>query len=182
MLKRSSGDDSTIWVHNSWQDEKREEAPHQSEKRALHIWEGAYNRGGGAYMCWDFVDAYDRTTANSPFTGGAHNILAWASNNRGFFDLNSGCCPYLSDLIISGSNSGANAAYSVQPWYQRRFLLGSGDIADGVRVMRDRYQKKDSRGSWRVAGGGMLECDLHGHQSRVLVDWVFRNTTKTARG
>lgn len=148
MMKRSSGEDITIWVHNSWQDHKEdEETPAKDDKRAHHIWEGGYRRGQASYMCATFVDAYDRTTANSPFTGGAHNILTWASQNRGAFDLNSGCCPHLSDLIISGSNSGANAAYSVQPWHQRRFFLGTVDIANGVRVMRDRYQKKDSRGS-----------------------------------
>lgn len=184
MMKRSNGENITFWLHNSWQDEKREEAPPQSKnsKRGLHIWEGGYTRnsGGAGYKCDPLIDAYGSSYANSPYTGGVNNILTWSKANQGYFDLRVGCCPYLSDIIISGSNNGANAAYSVQPWKQRRYLVGSSDIADGVRLMRDRYQKKDTSGSWRVQGGGILDCREHGAQADGLIDWVFRKTDKKA--
>lgn len=185
VVKRSDGDDYTIWVHNSYEDASGPaEDPHSKRQIAkLH---------GGAYAAnWehrpDFVNCRhhrrtDITSGTSPFTGGIHAMRDWTQNNVGFFLM--GKHPDTGrvygpnggwgwrTVLVGGSNSGRNARYRMAAFDPASWYVGvvhNPDVRADCDWTLDR--RRSFNGRWRAAAHGQQRCGLPGMGIGVGQEW-----------
>ena len=153
ISRRADGDDVVIWVHNSFEEQ---EAPVSAPVSKRYLWGGKWDPGVQRWMCEKFEFNHD-TTANSPTTGGVHEIRSWASTRYGGFTIQWGN-PSWQNFIIAGSNGGTNARFDMKVDH---VLHGGYVSTDDIRQLAEgtleRYQRNYS-GKWRVGGWGATSC------------------------
>ncbi|KAG7115408.1 hypothetical protein HYQ44_007593 [Verticillium longisporum] len=166
LIRRADGDDITIWVHNSYQEnDTGEEEDSSTSEAALaaraHVWGGSFDSGLHHNQCGH--SSFEGLTSDrSAYTGGVQEMYRWANTRRGGFSLQSFCCGgngNYDNIVIAGSNSGANARFGIRQTDEDRILpgrVGTEDIRDLAGDSLDRYQQ--NRNGWRVAARGQMSC------------------------
>ncbi|KAI9150706.1 hypothetical protein HJFPF1_10482 [Paramyrothecium foliicola] len=152
VVRRDDGDHVTIWVARSFT--SLDESPEHLEERGVRT--GSQWLGRGSPDLCGHSSFRQTTNPNSPFTGGILEMSTWGNNNRGEFMLpESGW----SDLIITGSNSGANARFSTSGSSSGNSItyVGSYDIRDLSRDTEARY-RREYNGRSRAGADGSMGC------------------------
>lgn len=165
LVRRTDGDDITVWVHNSYEEEaeeEEEEAP-AVKARQLPLSADMLNSNIHPDMCSGSTFE-DRTGNNSPFTGGVSTMRNWALSRRGGFGVlgrdRYQFYQWYTTLVTAGSNSGANAHFNVIPRHDhlyRPMRVGTYDIGDISRDSLTRFQRQTSNG-WRMEARGRMPC------------------------
>lgn len=177
VIKRSDGDDYTIWVDNSFSetpvelpvgptDASEDEDSSVVEKRQQMLRTYANNMiWGEGFSCHDF-EFRDDTGPNAPFTGGILHMASWAAQNRNRrFEMVSGDTVNRyswRNLLVAGSNSGGNAILRGSPSMPRRAKgrnwIGTQDIEHIARGTNTKFAAKFGN-SWRARAWGPMWCD-----------------------
>lgn len=186
VVKRSDGDDVTIWVHNSYEEaelESPEENPKSKRQTAkLHGGAGAANwRNFPDYKNCRPTQYNDITSSTSPYTGGIHAIRDWTRDNVGYFLL--GKHPETGEVwgpdggwgwrtvLVGGSNSGRNARFrfhAFDPNFQYFGIVGNPDVEDACNWTLD--HRREYNGRWRAAAAGFQYCGPPGSRG-TGVEW-----------
>lgn len=162
MVKRDDGDHVIIWVDNNFNETLPDETEDEqgiSKRQSVRL--GKDSRFfGGAGAISDWCRGHDRTdwtSSSAPYSGGVQAMYRWARAHRG------GNWPVPSgswrNLVVAGSNSGANALYKVygRDWPDTK--IGTMDVRNDA----DWTQKKARKfgNSWRAASHGAQTCGVH---------------------
>lgn len=196
VYKRGNGDDYTLWVHNSFNDtaEGDEESPEaestsqlaaRQNVRVINNSQQNHRNIDGGNRCRR-QNIHGTTHPNAAFTGGANAIIRWADSQNGRFYADANCCrdPKRVNLIVAGTNSGANIRFGigVHPSNAAGYtIVGSRDVGDVTRTSRDSYQRKYGN-RWRVQSHGAFRCDHDGWWASPggWVEWVLHRSVERA--
>nr|RBQ84599.1 hypothetical protein FVER53263_10761 [Fusarium verticillioides] len=157
VLKRHDGDHVTIWVHSGIEDV--EDSKIEKRQRARNDAGGRF-KTGGRYS--DFCYSHDRKKPkldkNSPTSGGVEAMRSWARNTKGYWQLTADDRTWL-DLVVAGSNGGANAKYRIKIIEVDTHYIGMGtdDVAADADFTRNENFVK-IEGKWRSASYGWETC------------------------
>ncbi|KAL2214747.1 hypothetical protein CC79DRAFT_1363494 [Sarocladium strictum] len=181
VVKRDDGDHVTIWVHNSFEEgETVEELPAGLDSGAVEVagddasdtklakrqktaikneWEGVLR---GHECWWDKTIYHDDTGPTAPYTGGLNAVVSWGRNRKGGWWVRS---TRDRDLIVAGSNSGANMRFHARSESNLASNIaahiGAQDVGTIVERARNRYQR-NTGGGMRVRANGWAFCALEG--------------------
>ncbi|KAI3576164.1 hypothetical protein IWW34DRAFT_880080 [Fusarium oxysporum f. sp. albedinis] len=179
ILKHSDGSDYSIWVHSSFNpnfladEESGNDVPDLGKR-----WDGftgAYNRMPKQFKLDEdsntcsWSDWVKRTDKHSAFAGGADAIIQWTRKNRGGWKLGPDDAYYSSDILVGGSNTGANMRFSVRKSQGRTVILGTKDVGGVTRDAFHKFRRKIN-GVWRMAGKGKMRC-WTGDDGASLLRW-----------
>lgn len=193
LIRRKNGDDITIWVNNNFQEK---EAPAEDielyKRQSARPNTNAYTVQGGQNqrICWGHHIPPEPvlTRPESASTGGAHAMIAWGRNAYGFFKFGPQEAINWSDALLGGSNSGANARFSVKKGTSNETRIGTRDVALLVDYSVTFFQVIFGSG-WRVAAEGVTSCPGGGFywevkktDKRIRVDYVYRKRLSRIRG
>lgn len=158
-IKREDGDHINIWVNRRFVDsiENPQDTERDLDKRqSLRLAENVIFRPGTSPQWCDSPERYDTTGSDSPFTGGLNAMLQWADTNSGSFYVRTGYEWW--NMVVAGSNSGANALYRVHriDYMGQEFYLGTDDFRKDVSWTGDRQRQYGS--SWRASSTGQGTC------------------------
>lgn len=174
LVKRSDGDDVTIWVHNSYSEDHEADEPESLIERAVKLTGNAKFKEGGWWA--QNRDACGKssftglTSSSQAFTGGVNQIRDWGRSKRGGFHLipTSMSKTKHTHLLVAGSNSGANARFMVKPEMTTEIMVGTKDIGD--LAYNTLYYRKTYNGKQRVAAKGDMKC-LSNNAQKKWVNW-----------
>lgn len=181
MVKRNNGDHVTIWVHNSFEEGGPEEemsasldssadelsdkeAPDTSlVKRQKTAVKGSWSGPLRGHECWwDKTTYHDDTGPTAPYTGGLNAVVSWGRNRKGGWWVKSTTDR---DLIVAGSNSGANMRFHARSEHNLASNvaahIGAQDVGTIVERARNRYQRNVG-GGMRVRANGWAYCAIEG--------------------
>lgn len=153
VIKRADGDDTTIWVHNSYVEEAE-----GVEKRQTKLWHTGLS-SGRTDNCGHSSFVGD-TGPGAPFTGGIQHMARWGASANGNFFVNGSQSRTWWILVVAGSNSGANASFQARAsianvgWY---IHVGARDVGDLSRDTNNMFARKFGN-SWRARARGHMEC------------------------
>lgn len=189
-VKRSDDEEWTIWVHKSFQESQANETdvapglqPRQLRARPI----APFFRSREDRQCHYSSTLDDETTSGSPTTGGTQEMQRWADsrNNMGFFDLDSAFIQANGnvDLIVAGSNGGANAVFIAKKHpldFGRWAYVGTYDIYWMIDAA-NKFQRKIN-GKWRLGVHGGVRCGpwLGPFDQGAKVDWWISWTSQRA--
>lgn len=160
VFKRDDGDDTTIWVDNSFEEDVDVGISESLDKRGLKT-EGGYHGNSKGRMCQNYRAWSGFTGPTSPTTGGPQEIVRWARGRRGawpFPVLPQSDLTKFRNLVVAGSNGGANAHIEAKRTGSLYCWVGTHDIADIAQGAMDRYQR-NINGKWRVGASGEMSCE-----------------------
>lgn len=159
-IKRDDGDHINIWVDRRFAeevDDDREDEQDLAKRQGVRFADDAnFNNVLGSDRC-DSHTRDDKTGPNAPYTGGLNAMFRWADTNKGAFYINDNG-PW-HNLVVAGSNSGANTLYRVQAVTPTTvYYVGTKDIRNDVDWTNNRRRKFGS--SWRASSTGRETCSL----------------------
>ncbi|KAF5594963.1 hypothetical protein FPCIR_4587 [Fusarium pseudocircinatum] len=167
ILKHSDGSDYSIWVHNSFDPKFVDDAQSANDTFALDKrWEPEEHTNDRMPNRFKFDDVQHtcgssdykkRTDKHSPFADGADAFVEWTFKNKGGWRIAPEDAYYSTDILIGGSNTGANMRFSVRKDPGRVVILGTKDIRY-VTAAGSRKWRKKITGVWRMAGKGKMKC------------------------
>ncbi|KAH7362134.1 hypothetical protein B0T11DRAFT_81046 [Plectosphaerella cucumerina] len=168
LIRRKGGDDITIWVNNNYQegeplaDDDDEKASALGKRQSARPNDNAYTIQGGQNqrLCSAISVPPDvhLTRPDSAFTGGAHAMIAWGRRSYGFFKFAGKSGTSWTDVLLGGSNSGANARFSIiKEDGHLETRIGTGDVALLVDYVVPKFQVNYGDG-WRIAAQGRAGC------------------------
>ncbi|KAG5789386.1 hypothetical protein H9Q69_011551 [Fusarium xylarioides] len=181
ILKHSDGSDYSIWVHNSFDSDVKDDEKSANDTSALgkRSWGGidasTNDRMPNGFKFDDHSDTCGksdwkkRTSKFSPFADGADAIVEWTFKNNGGWRLAPEEAFYSTDILIGGSNTGANMRFSVRKNAGRVVILGTKDVRDITTEASHRF-KRMIRGVWRMAGKGKMGC-WDGNEQKTRLWW-----------
>ncbi|KAF4440996.1 hypothetical protein FACUT_3025 [Fusarium acutatum] len=179
ILKHSDGSDYSIWVHNSFDPDVKDDEKSANDAPALgKRWEESGSANDRMPNRFEFDEHTDtcgksdwkkRTDKHSPFVIGADAIIEWTWKNKGGWRIAAEDAYYSTDLLISGTNTGANMRFSVRKDPGRFLILGTKDVRDVTSEAYRRFKKKIS-GVWRMAGKGKMKC-WDGNEEKNMLRW-----------
>lgn len=152
-IKRDDGDDLTIWVNRRFVPTD-EESQDLTKRQGARMGSGGNYRGGDRDQCNNHARNHHRT-ASSPYSGGVQAIERWAGAREGYFTITAQLEKW-DNLVVGGSNSGANALYRAQRADGNNIRIGTEDIRDDADWTADGAVKFGS--SWRAQGYGRESC------------------------
>ncbi|KAF5989190.1 hypothetical protein FCOIX_48 [Fusarium coicis] len=155
VLKRHDGDHVTIWVHSGLED--TEGSKIEKRQRARNDAGGRFQTGG-RYS--DFCYSHDRKKPkldkHSPTSGGVEAMRSWARNTKGYWQLSAADRTW-KDLVVAGSNGGANAKYRIKIIEVDTALIGMGtdDVAaDADFTRNENFVKIEARVNFEIGPTG----------------------------
>ena len=188
LVRRTDGDDITIWVDNSYTEEEEDEPVPDTTpalKERAHLSAPAIDWFVPERNCGGLT--YSMLTAdNSAFTAGVHEMYRWANTRKAGFTIWSRTQDSWQRLIIAGSNSGGNARYDQRHLMTHNFntnKVGTYDIRDAVKASLDRYQRQRN-GHWRIAAKGRMWCETRQtvHWGDVINEWIIGRVDQRVPG
>lgn len=148
-IKRDDGDDIHIWVDRGFIEHDEEELAKRQEARPVT----SISDGISDY-CRDHA-RNDATGPDSPFSGGTNALYRWArSHHGGSFSVSA--AGGWKDLIVAGTNSGANAVYRASIARGGGTDIGTQDIRNDADWTRGRARNYNGR--WRAQSYGRETC------------------------
>ncbi|KLU83004.1 hypothetical protein MAPG_02071 [Magnaporthiopsis poae ATCC 64411] len=123
----------------------------------------------------------NKTTIAAPFTGGCLAIRNWARRNPGKWVFSPAKVQGEINLIVAGSNSGANCRFAIRNSSGHRTFIANVDvhelITDAHRRFTVRYGSgNDKTRGHRVAAEGNMKCDKqykNGTKFEQNVNWAI---------
>lgn len=154
-IKRDDGDHINIWVDRRFI-EREEDEPDLAKRIKLRLGKGANFLTTAASDRCGSHSRDDKTGPNAPYTGGVKAIFNWANNHSGgLFIVGSG--GEWNNLVVAGSNSGANALYRVNTVNSNNNCqVGTKDIRNDADWTKNRERKFGS--SYRASSTGRETC------------------------
>lgn len=167
-IKRDDGDHINIWVDRRFADKVEDDGEDEqdlSKRQGIRLADNVDFQGNDhPDWCTDHTRD-DKTGPNAPYTGGLNAMFRWADTNKGFFHITDGG-PW-QNLVIAGSNTGANTLYRVQAVDPSdTFHVGLKDIRNDVDWTRNKRRKFGS--SWRASSTGRESCSYHRIRYQVI--------------
>jgi hypothetical protein len=165
LIRREDGDHIIIWVDNRFVTEGELDAVHGAEKNEENLVERQSTRIGkeAEFEKWWISDwcrdhkRQDHTGPNGPYSGGVQAMYRWArAHGGGFFNV---VGQDWQNLVIAGSNSGANALYRARSVRSTTGRLGTMDLRNDADWTQNRARKFGS--SWRASSKGGETCDIN---------------------
>ncbi|RGP81365.1 hypothetical protein FLONG3_509 [Fusarium longipes] len=151
MFKRDDGDHIIIWVARSFEEHEDETLTKRQGARPGR--ESNYRTSPNS----DYCNSHKRQNhagPNGPYSGGVQAMYRWANSNRGVW-------PVMSDwenLMIAGSNSGANAVYRARTLSSIGTGIGTMDVRNDADWTQYRAREFSGRG-WRASSKGGESCN-----------------------
>ncbi|KAF5637943.1 hypothetical protein F52700_4646 [Fusarium sp. NRRL 52700] len=181
VLKHSNGSDYSIWVHNSFDPDVNDGEESTNDVSALgkRSWEQetyVNDRMPNRFEFDSHTDtceksSFEKKTYNkSPFADGANAIIEWTNKNKGGWRIGVQDAYYSTDILIGGSNTGANMRFSVRKEPGRVVILGTKDVGDAVGGAFDKF-KKTIKGVVRMSGKGKMKCWNGASNTKEMLYW-----------
>jgi hypothetical protein len=173
LIKRTDGNDVTIWVHNSFDATvpRDEDRSTPLEERRLRQPNKVPFQKGSSQPCFEKSMRSLTSSTLGAFTGGVNEIFSWGRANPGRFVLDG--VRQHTGLVIAGSNSGANACFMAKlaPGSSAVSYLGSSDVAYLARDST-KFQRQYGSGNsgWKTAAEGSMRCPAV-YSLATKVDW-----------
>lgn len=159
MVKRDDGDHVIIWVDNSFNDTVPDESEGLSKRMGVRVGKGSGWSSAIGHID-DFCRNHDRTDwthSGAPYSGGVKAMYQWARASRaGNWDVPHG---RWQNLLVAGSNSGANALYRVYGRDSPGTSIGTKDVRNDADWTQKRARKFGN--SWRAGSHGAHTCGVH---------------------
>ncbi|CRK28478.1 hypothetical protein BN1723_003554 [Verticillium longisporum] len=194
LVKRSDGNDITIWVHNSFNETLNsqtggaDEASTPVNKRAQSV-----NVPGNFFYTGHWWQSRSDACGHSSFqsltsatvgayTGGVEEMSRWGHRTRGGFELHFQIASTNPLLVVAGSNNGANAGFYAKrndkPHMER--MVGTYDIGDLAQDSL-RFAKSFSPNGQgvRTAATGDMNCNAN-NSGKAGVTWTIRSVNHRA--
>ncbi|KAF5967628.1 hypothetical protein FBULB1_11138 [Fusarium bulbicola] len=111
-----------------------------------------------------------KTDNRSPFADGTDALIEWTYKNKGGWRIGASNAYYSSDILIGGSNTGANTTFSVRKEPSRVVILRTKDVGDAVGGAYHRF-KKTFKCVVRMAGKGQMKCWNGGGDYKNMLHW-----------
>ncbi|KAF4495119.1 hypothetical protein FAGAP_8733, partial [Fusarium agapanthi] len=180
VLTHADGSDYSIWVHNSFDPDVKDDEKSANDVPALGMrsWkEDAYanDRMPNRFEFDQHTDTCaksswkKKTNNRSPFADGADALIEWTYKNKGGWRLGVQDSYYSTDILIGGTNTGANMRFSVRKEPGRIVILGTKDVGDAVGGAYHKFKKR-IKGVWRMAGKGKMKC-WDGSDLKNMLHW-----------
>lgn len=180
ILKHYNGSDYSIWVHNSFDPDVKDDEKSADDVSALgkRSWEEEAYANDRMPNRSEFHNQTDtcaksdfkkETNNRSPFANGANALINWTSKNKGGWRIGATDSYYSTDILIGGTNMGANMRFSVRKEPGRIVILGTKDVGDAVGGAYDKF-KKEIQGVARMAGKGKMKC-WDGNNKKNMLHW-----------
>ncbi|CAF3590216.1 hypothetical protein SNK03_012905 [Fusarium graminearum] len=153
MIKRDDGDHIVVWVARDFI-EANDEQGVSKRQSARPGTKSDFTSDNKADYCRDHT-RHDQTGPNGPYSGGVQAMYDWARNHSG------GRWPLTSswkNLVLAGSNSGANALYKAKTTGGET-NIGTKDVRNDADWTRNRAREFSGRG-WRASSKGGETCGL----------------------
>ncbi|TLD07472.1 hypothetical protein PgNI_11101 [Pyricularia grisea] len=118
------------------------------------------------------------TTSNAAYTGGCQAIHNWAAKRLGKWAIGAKVEGDI-NLIVAGSNSGANCRFVIRNNNEHTNFIGTADVRDLIRDSRLRFQVTYSNKTGvgeRMGAEGHMKCDKqykNGTKFEQKVDWAI---------
>ncbi|CEI70332.1 hypothetical protein FVEN_g1152 [Fusarium venenatum] len=168
MFKRDDGDHIVVWV-------ARDFVEHQ-DKGVSKRQTARPGDKSGFYR--DFISDYCRdhkrqnhAGPNGPYSGGVQAMYDWARGHAG------GSWPLditWKNLVLAGSNKGANAIYRAKTVSgPRETSIGTQDVRNDADWTRNRAQQFSGRG-WRASSKGGETCLLNSRINYEIIKTDYR--------
>lgn len=156
ILKRHDGDHVTIWIDRDFIEERDEGESEESlaRRQSVRIAKtGRFDTDGVSDYCRDHK-RQDHTGPNGPTSGGVQAMYRWARGHSGglFKVVNKDW----QNLIVAGSNKGANALYRARRKDGPDTLLGTMDLRNDADWTQNRA--RSFNGVWRASSKGGETC------------------------
>lgn len=156
MFKRADGDHVIIWVARSFIDHQEEQGSLDKRQGARPGRESGFNSDAlFSDLCHDHR-RQNHAGPNGPYSGGVQAMYRWARAHRG------GAWPVRSNwenLVIAGSNNGANAVYKARVVRGGSSSIGTQDVRNDADWTQNRAREFSGRG-WRASSKGGETCAL----------------------
>ena len=163
MFKRDDGDHIVIWVARSFSE--HQDGTLMKRQQARPGKNGYYTE----YAVSDYCRRHSRQNhagPNGPYSGGVQAMYNWANSHRGYFVVQSSW----ENLMIAGSNTGANAVYRAKTKNGRDgTIVGTMDVRNDADWTQNRAMEFSGRG-WRASSKGGEDCS--GSGIRILYEIV----------
>ncbi|TLD18486.1 hypothetical protein PspLS_10320 [Pyricularia sp. CBS 133598] len=149
---------------------KKKKAEEEKKKKKLPKFEDGGRCGMSTFK--------NLTTTNSAYTGGCQAIHNWAAKRLGKWAIGAKVQGDI-NLIVAGSNSGANCRFVIRNNNEHTTFIGTADVRDLVRDSRLRFQVTYSNKTGigeRMGAEGHMKCDKqykNGTKFEQKVDWAI---------
>lgn len=152
------------------EEEKKKKEAEEKDKKKLPKFENGGRCGMSTFK--------NQTTSKSAYTGGCKAIQDWASKRLGKWAISAKIQGDI-NLIVAGSNSGANCRFVIRNNNEHKTFIGTADVRDLVRDARVLFQVTYSNTTGvgeRMGAEGHMKCDkqyLNGTKFEQKVDWAI---------
>ncbi|RBR23175.1 uncharacterized protein FIESC28_04030 [Fusarium coffeatum] len=150
MFKRGDGDHIVIWVARSFLE--HQDGTLMKRQQARPGKNGNYRDNRISDHC-DRHSRQNHAGPNGPYSGGVQAMYRWADSHRGIFSVTTSW----ENLMIAGSNTGANAVYKAKTKDGRGGTnIGTMDVRNDADWTQ--YRAIEFSGRWRASSKGEESC------------------------
>ncbi|TLS22384.1 uncharacterized protein PpBr36_10083 [Pyricularia pennisetigena] len=152
------------------EEDKKKKAEEEKKKKKLPKFDDGGRCGMSTFK--------NLTTATAAYTGGCQAIHNWAAKRLGKWAIGAKVQGDI-NLIVAGSNSGANCRFVIRNNNEHTTFVGTADVRDLVRDSRLRFQVTYSNKTGvgeRMGAEGHMKCDKqykNGTKFEQKVDWAI---------
>ena len=162
MFKRDDGDHIVIWVARSFSE--HQDGTLMKRQQARPGKNTYYRETGIADLCSGHR-RQNHAGPNGPYSGGVQAMYRWANSHKGSFSVSGSW----ENLMIAGSNTGANAVYKAKTKDGRgSTIVGTMDVRNDADWTQ--YRAIEFSGRWRASSKGGEDCQ--GSGIRILYEIV----------
>jgi hypothetical protein len=172
MVKRDDGDHVVVWVARDFVEDRNVADDRQGFSKRQGARPGDKS-GFGADTASDYCRDHkrqDHTGPNGPYSGGVQAMYRWARGHPG------GSWPLGSswkNLVLAGSNKGANAIYKAKMVSGGDTWIGTQDVRNDADWTQKRAREFSGRG-WRASSKGGETCVLWSRINYEIVRTDYR--------
>ena len=153
MFKRDDGDHIVVWVARSFTEDEPSLAKRQGARPGR---ESGFTNSPISDYCRSHK-RQNHAGPNGPYSGGVQAMYRWARGHRGGrWDIDRNW----ENLVIAGSNKGANAVYKARVVDDTVASIGTMDVRNDADWTQNRAREFSGRG-WRASSKGGETCGLN---------------------
>ncbi|RBQ80112.1 hypothetical protein FVER14953_21714 [Fusarium verticillioides] len=152
MFKRDDGDHIVVWVARSFTEYPDETLTKRQGARPGR--ESGYHSGADSDYCGKHK-RQNLAGPNGPYSGGVQAMYRWANSHSGNWVVGADW----SNLMIAGSNKGANAVYRAKSVHGYNTVIGTKDVRNDADWTQKRALKINGGRGWRASSKGGEDCN-----------------------
>lgn len=160
VINRSNGDDITVWVHQSFQEERDIDPAGDLAERQVKTLDW-YGDSSTSYRRCHSVRYGDKTTSTSPTADKTEALATWARKTSGSWLLSA--LPFKGpkwlDVAVAGSDSGENIKLSMHFMTMEGSQLATSDVLDIATHVQTNFKRKFGN-VWRAEADGGHMCSV----------------------